>query len=509
MSVSLAERSLNALKWNYLGVVARIGLQLVAQITLARLLGPEPFGLFAAAFLLIGFLGLVADQGVGAALVQKKEIDEEDIRFAFTRLLFGGIAVAALAWTIAEPVASFFGNPDISIVAKGLAPALVLQTIGVVPLSLLKRDLAFKQIQILQVASYGLGFVLVGVVLAIAGAGIWSLVGAWCAQTLFLTASLLHKRPHACRLLIRAKDSTLESFGARVLFTNLCNWTIENVDNLLVGRFFGTKALGLYAVSFNLVKNPANHLVVALQTVLFPTSSRAQDNADGLRRAYLTVLGGVAVVALPMFFGVGVLSETVIEGLFGQAWLPAAPILLPISLAMGFHSIMAIAGPVLWGKGAAGRELQVQLVMALLLILALVVASKISLEAMAWAVFVVYVLRFAGMTLSVMRSIGVPLGQVARAIRGGFLLAGGCSATLLVADHLLRPLGFPAGIRLGLVIAAAAVAAVSIAVAFPRMALPDDLCWAARKVLAKSPRLAQAPIVRRLLVESRNLVAER
>lgn len=508
MSGSLADKSLSALKWNYLGVLFRVGLQLVGQITLARLLGPDPFGVFAAAFLLVGLFGLVAEQGLGAALVQKKQIGDADIRFVFTRLLLGGVIVAVIAWSLAEPAAAFFGNSQMALVVQGLAPALVVQAVGIVPLSLLKRELAFRQIQILQVFSYGVGFVLVGVVLALAGAGIWSLVGAWACQTMLLTTLLLIKKRHPMRLLVSSRDVAVQGFGFQVLFTNLANWTIENIDNLLVGRIFGTRALGLYAVSYNLVKNPANHLVITLQTVLFPTAARAQDNLEGLRRAYLTVLGGVALVAMPVFFGVAALSGTVVEGLFGSKWTQAAPILAPVALAMGFHCVMAIAGPVLWGKGAASRELQVQSAVAIVLVLALLLASKWSLEAMAWAVFCVYVLRFVAMTAAVMKGIGVGMRDVFRVLTGGVVMAGPIVGALWLCDESLRALSWSAGSRLAACAVSGLVVALASALMFPRVALADELCWVARRMLGRSARMMRSPLIRRVISDGRPVAAE-
>jgi len=286
---------------------------------------------------------------------------------------------------------------------RGLSPVFFLQSLSIVPLALLKRDMEFKTVQIVQVISYLIGYMLVGVGFALAGAGVSSLVAAWIGQSTLSAGMFYVARRHSMRPMMRGGDSGLKKFGVRVLFTNMANWVIENVDNLLVGKVFGPTALGLYSVSYNLVRTPANHLVVTLQTVLFPVSARAQDNPGSLRRAYLIVVAGVALVAFPVFAGIATVTDTLIAALFGQQWAAAGSVLLPLSLSMMLHAVMAVAGPVLWGKGAAGAEMRVQFWVGIAFVAALLVASRYSVTAMAWAVCGVYGLRVVGMTAALMR----------------------------------------------------------------------------------------------------------
>jgi lipopolysaccharide exporter len=493
---SLTERSLRAVKWNYLGVVARIVSQLVAQILLARLLGPEAFGLFAVAFIVVGVGNILVEMGLGSALVQKKELTDEDVRFAFTWIIVAGLAMAALVFLLSGAIASFFNDVRVAEIIRGLTPVFLLQALAVVPLSLLKRELAFKAVQGVQIVSYLIGFLIVGIGAALLGAGVWSLVAAWIAQT--LTSAIIFNviRRHPMKPLFSPRDQVIQGFGTRVLLTNMANWAIENVDNLLVGKLFGPTALGLYSVSYNLVRTPANHLVVTLQTVLFPASARAQDNHEGLRRAYLTVVAGVALMAIPIFGGVAAVSGTVVEALFGNKWLDAAPILLPLALAMILHALMAVAGPVLWGKGAAGAELKVQFWVALAFVAALLIASRYSMVVVAWAVCAVYAVRLVWLTAALMRHIHLPFSMLLRALRGGVLVGAVIVALLLVSDAVSHELS--AALRLALEIGIAGLALLLFVLGLPRLALSAELLWVVQRLLARMPRLSQSRWLHRL-----------
>lgn len=284
---------------------------------------------------------------------------------------------------------------------------------------------------------------------------------------------------------MRGGDSGLKKFGVRVLFTNMANWVIENVDNLLVGKVFGPTALGLYSVSYNLVRTPANHLVVTLQTVLFPVSARAQDNPGSLRRAYLIVVAGVALVAFPVFAGIATVTDTLIAALFGQQWAAAGSVLLPLSLSMMLHAVMAVAGPVLWGKGAAGAEMRVQFWVGIAFVAALLVASRYSVTAMAWAVCGVYGLRVVGMTAALMRHIELSVSALFGALRGGLLAAMLVVFALLVVDrafHVWAPMP-----RLAVEIALSGILLSGFVMALPRLALSNDLLGVTQKLLSRTP----------------------
>jgi PST family polysaccharide transporter len=126
---------------------------------------------------------------------------------------------------------------------------------------------------------------------------------------------------------------------------------IEQGTHVAAGRFFGAAALGQFTLSNNLVRTPANHLVVSLQSVLFPMAARAHHNDAGLRRAYLTALAGVGLVAFPTFAFVATMADPIVQVLLGSRWIEAAPVLAALSTAMIPHAAMAICGPLLNGRG--------------------------------------------------------------------------------------------------------------------------------------------------------------
>lgn len=435
-SGQLAQRSLTAVKWSYFGVLIRVIAQLLAQIALARMLGPETFGLFAAVLLVLGVGNLFVESGIGAVLIQSKSLPEDHRSAACRAVLINALVVSGMVFWLRDSLAIFFSERDLSEVLGWVWPAFFLHALSIAPMALLRRDLDFKSIQIIQVLGYLIGFLFVGVLVAWMGAGVWSLVAAWLTQATVTAVLANYRRPCFPRSFKSKESLWMHPFGVRVLLTNLVNWFIENIDNVIVGRFFGSASLGLYSVSYNFVRNPTNHLVTSLQAVLFPASARSQDDNGRLVRAYLTAVSGISLVAFPVFATVAAVSESVTLAMFGSKWMNAASILTPLSLAMPLHALMAVAGPVLWGKGIAGLELKVQALTGVLLALSLFFASTKNVVVVGWVVLAVYFLRWLGMTNVLAVALGMTFSSLFRVLRGPLALSFVLALILAYLDSL-------------------------------------------------------------------------
>lgn len=500
---SLTERSLRAIKWNYLGTIGRILAQFVSLIVLARLLGPEPTGLFGYAMLVVSFTALATEMGLGAALVQTATLSRAQLGSAVSRLLLVAIAASCALFVFADWLAiTVFHAPDAAPVMQAIAPTFVVSALSIPPAVLLRRELQFRALTLIGLGSYFFGYVIVGVGIALAGGGVWSLVAAWYAQNLTgcIAMNLVARRSLAFGNPLRLEK--MGGFGAIIMVTYLINWTIDNATHFMVGRVFGPAALGALTVANNLVRTPASHLVTNLQTVLFPASARAQHNPAALRRAYLTALAGVGFVAMPLFAGAAAAAHLVVDALLGAKWSVAGPLLAPLALAMIPHSLMAIAGPMLGGKGEPQVELKVQALTATLLIAALYWAAKFSLAALAWVLCGVFLVRFLIMTYALAKRIDVSFADVLGALRGGLMLALLAAVTAASIDKVLAATPFLLGPipRLGFVMSGTAITCGILVLVLPQLCFDRHLGWLAARLLTGLPIVQKLPLMNRLMI---------
>lgn len=178
----LVERSVVATLWGGFGAVLRLVVQVVAQIVLARLLGPDQYGLFAIGVIVVSFSSFFSDIGVAYGLIQKRSVSDADIAFVFGWQIVMGVAVAAAVLLLGEPIAALFNEPRVVPVVHWLAVVCLLNALAAVSLNLLKRNLDYRTLSLTQAIAYFAGYVVVGIPLALAGWAVWALVAAWLVQ---------------------------------------------------------------------------------------------------------------------------------------------------------------------------------------------------------------------------------------------------------------------------------------------------------------------------------------
>ena len=445
----LLESALGALKWSYIGTFVQVFSQIIIGIILARLLGPEPYGVVAVAWLIIGLGNLFADFGFGAALIQRKEITDRDVRHVFTLQTSLGLFLTFSVFFAASVVAEFFESSNLEKVLQALGLIFLIQALGQTSASLLRRKLDFRSLQVNNVISYLLAFLGLGIPLAISGCGVWSLVVAQMTQRVIFTSLNYAKIRHPVIPLWRHRGSKgLYTFGGKVILTNCSNWIISNMESLFIGKYFGTQNLGLYNRAYFMVMMPVNSTVTVLQHVLFPSFARVQDDTQKLRNGYLAAFAIVSCFVLPTFITIALISQTVIEGIYGPKWLRAAPLLLPLSLAAPFQALMLLSGPVLLGKGRVEKELKVQSTVAFLYLIVLLALTQVSIRAVVWGVLAIYFIRFVYLTAMALGIISVKWRILIKIICGPLILSAILGSSIVILDWILNIYGISTPMRL-------------------------------------------------------------
>lgn len=405
-SGKLTTHSVGAALWGFAGTATRVSIQFAAQIVLARILGPEQYGLYALGVMAIGFFLFFTDTGITYSLIQKRDITARDQRFAMTWQMLVGITLSLIVVFFAEALAAFFNNQEVIPVIRGLAIICFLQACSLVSINILRRRLDMKHMQYAQILSYVLGYVLIGIPLALMGFGVWSLVISWVVQAMANLLILYNYARHPLMPLIWYEGGRSASgYGGLVFLTNAANWLIGNVDRIIVGRYFPAHTVGLYTTAYNLMSHGTTALHVVLQNVFFSAASRIQGDNERLGRASLVLIEAIAVFALPAFAWVAAVAEPFVLTLYGDAWRDASEVLRPIALAMPLLLFLGVATPVLWNSGNKKQELLFQLPLLLVWAGVAWVAAQWSVQAVAWTVFGMFLARAGGFLFLISRAI--------------------------------------------------------------------------------------------------------
>jgi O-antigen/teichoic acid export membrane protein len=364
------------LLWTLMSRFGAQGLQLVFGIALARILGPREFGLVGMLLVFSGFAQLLSDTGLGTALIYKEDLDEDDKSTVFWIQIVASAALSAAFFLLSGFMATFFKAPELATIAKVVSPVFLLQALGQVQSSLLRRAFQFRLLSMATFVSTVLSGA-VAITFAVLGLGVWALVSQMLALPAVMSAICwwgCEWKPKA--VFSKRSARHLGSYGAYLLGHNCINYWLRNGDNLIIGRFLGTIDLGLYTRAYSLMLLPISNVSTVFGQVMFPALARAQGDPAQFARLYLRALRLIAFMTFPVMAGVALLSRQIVLILFGSKWGAMIPILQILSIV---GLVQSIIFPVGWVYTALGKTKE-QFFLSVFLIFAFILAMAIGIR---------------------------------------------------------------------------------------------------------------------------------
>lgn len=421
---SLGSVSVSAVKWSTALTLGRFLLQLAAQVVLARLLGPDSYGLFGLGMIVYTFGAFFSSACFARNLMQQPEISAADIRFVFTwQLIAGGLA--SLCIYLAAPALSiYFKEPRVESVIEWLSLACLISSATATSANLIQRNLAFKAYGVVQMLSYALGYLVVGIPLALNGAGVYSLVAAWLVQLISLMLACYWLQPHSLKPLLWFGGARQTfSFGSTVFLTNIVNWLLNNVDRIVIGRVINAHAVGLYTAGYNLATMPNTLLIGPLQSVLLAAGAKLQAERARLATAYRQIFATIWVLLLPVFVFLAAMAPSIVALLYGERWSGTAPVLAILFLATPAFIAWGLSTPILWHTERKHQEAGLQLPILLIGIGALFAVAGNGIHVVAITTAAIVAARGVCMCVAAFRALEIPLQTALPPMLRGALLS--------------------------------------------------------------------------------------
>ncbi|TBO28313.1 hypothetical protein EYS42_15010 [Aquabacterium lacunae] len=401
-----------ALKSGFLFTAIRYALQIGSQIAMARLLGPEEFGLYAVALVIINLSLFVTEMGFGWTIINKSSISEEEIRFVSSVQILIGFLVGILLAYYAENLSAFYDKPGATLAIQLLAISVPICAASVVGHSMLVRKLQVGLATRIQAESYFVGYVLIGVPLAALTKSFLALVVSWIAQSIWRLYRIQIQSPVSFRINLNLDGASFFVKSAMSVFAaNIVNWTLFNFDRLLIAKVQSTSVVAAYTVAFNLSNTPAGMLTSVLQPTLLSSGAKHSLKAD-LRRSYTEAWSVCATVLLPCFAFLSSCASEIIELLYGSRWRIAEPLLEVLLLFPPVYALWAISTPILWNIGKNRLEPIVQIPLVLIALPLFYIASSFGASSLAWAFLAVCCLRALVLGTTASIQLGSNLGKM-------------------------------------------------------------------------------------------------
>ncbi|MGB7442987.1 MAG: MOP flippase family protein [Coleofasciculaceae cyanobacterium] len=355
--MSLKQKAMKGVIWSGLQKWGGHVISFSVFLLLARLLQPEDFGLVAMAGVFIAFMKVFLDQGFASAIIQRQEVEQEHLDTAFWVGFGSSLLLMLIAIASAELVASFYQEPELANVIRCLSISFPLKALNSVQSAILTRKFAFKTLAVRSLIAMTVGGT-VGATMAFLNFGVWSLVCYQLSTSLVEVIVLWSVSDWRPGLKVSRKHlQELFSYGINVIGLNGLNFLNRYSDNLLIGRFLGSEALGYYTVAYRVLTVLIELLSKTTAQVAFPAFSKLQNEPKRLRNAFYKATQFTSLVSLPAFLGVFALAPEIVEVMFGSQWSPSIPVMQVLTSVGILQTISHFNGPIMMAMGKPGWRL--------------------------------------------------------------------------------------------------------------------------------------------------------
>lgn len=339
---SLRDKTVKGVGWSAADAFLSQGVTFIVGLVLARLLTPEEYGLIGIVSVFINVLLGVVDSGFSNALIRKKSITDEDYSTLFYSNFVISIAMFALLYLFAPSIAGFFARPELVPITRVMGLILVLQSISIVQYTILSRNIDFKTKTKAGVISAVVSGI-VGIAMAFAGFGVWSLVAQQLSRQLFYSLCLwiLNKwRPTSFFSIESFRY--MWGFGWKLLVSGLLNNIWNELHKVVVGKYYSPAALGQYTRADQFSTIFSSNFTSIVQRVSYPVLSQVQDDPERMVSGYRKTIKVTMFVTAITMMAMAAVAEPLIFCLIGPQWHQASTFLPLICITMSLYPLHAI-----------------------------------------------------------------------------------------------------------------------------------------------------------------------
>ncbi|MCQ2233279.1 MAG: lipopolysaccharide biosynthesis protein [Paludibacteraceae bacterium] len=321
-----------------------IFVQIAITAILARLLKPEDFGIVAIASVLMVFFVTLTEAGLGPAIIQKKDLTEDNVNSFFTLTLIIGTLLSIVFFFSSYYIGYYYDNEELVEVCQWLCLLILFSSADIVPSNLLLKQKKFKLISIrtfiMQVISGT-----ISIIGALNGMGLYALV-----LSAILSKILIFGWNYLCNPIKLGYGfsivKSVASYSIYQFFFNLVNYLTRNIDKLLIGKYVGMTPLGFYEKSYKLMMLPLTNITYVITPVMHPIFSDFQNQIDVLIDKYMKLLKVSACLSFPLMVYLYFIATELVLIFFGDQWIDSVIPFKILSLTVGLQVVHASASGV-------------------------------------------------------------------------------------------------------------------------------------------------------------------
>lgn len=355
-------RVTEGIAWNFFDILFRRGLSSLVTLLLAYILTPKDFGLIAIVTVFIAIGCTLMESGLRDSLIRKADPIHDEYNSVFYATLGFGLFACMLLVSMASNIGSFFGEEKLPLLVRVAAIGIVLSALQVVPSAILHRNLEFKTLFKVGLPASFISS-LTAIVLALLGAGVWSLI-AHMLLSAGLTAIFLWKLKLWVPSISFCHDAfkKLSHFGYPLFLSAFIQIVFTNIYVIVFAKLFSTSVAGLYFFAEKIRDMLITQLVNSIQTVTYPALSILQDDTSRLKSGYRSIISVTTFVVFPVMLFLAAIAEPLFRTFLPERWWSAALYLQLLCVAGAFYPLHAINLNILKVKGRSDLFLYLEIV---------------------------------------------------------------------------------------------------------------------------------------------------
>lgn len=438
----LKESAAHGVKWSLIGTLVSQGARLATAFVLARVLGPERYGIVAIAYVYLALATVLIDQAFGLLVIQRPKLNLEDLGSA-TLVNAAGVGVLiGLTLLVAPEVASYFDEPRVGPVIRVLALDIAFRGLAAIPMGLLARRLRFKTIASIQLVAT-LTACTAAVAAGLGGAGHWALVVQALVQDGIIFAVALALTGPPVLAWSRRGTRAVIGFSGALMFAHLLDFAGLSVDSLLIGRRLGAEQLAFYGLAYRLMLLLLDVITGVISRVALPTLARAHDDPERMHRGFLLSVRAATVASFAVIATAALTLPSALPVLVGERWRPAIVPLVLLLAAAGSRVVLYMWGPLATALGRTDLVLLWTVIVVATTVVGFFVGIEWGIDGVAASYLVTSSVLVLPNALHVGRRVGVRLGAFVRSVMPAATAVAAQVAVALLLDAALRWLGSP------------------------------------------------------------------
>lgn len=352
--------------WSAVQRFGSLGISFISNVILARLLCPEDFGVMGMIMVFVSIADVIVDGGMGNALIQKRNLTESDLKTVFTTNLFFSTFLFLVFFGSANYIESLTAINHLAIFLKIESVQIICKALYVVPFSLMMKEMKFEALAQINITASIIS-VLLSVILAWNGCGIWSLIAKNLSLDIVLMATYFFACKYLPRLGFNKKSfSDLFGFGFFIMLSNLLETGYTNCISFLIGKNYSVKELGYYNQAYTLQQTPTYSISGVLNQVLFPYFSKMQDEDQLLKNRLQSTIRVVTFVVFPLLIFLIFYAEQIITIVYSDKWLPCIPYFQILCISGLVNAMIHVNRSLLKSKGLTKLVFSVQILSAII-----------------------------------------------------------------------------------------------------------------------------------------------